>query len=129
MKDIVPHRPRGRAYERGDDAKPDRTAPVPLNLPGRRDPTWLTRRLGSSLLLSEADRFMLDSMRPRCAKCGKPVETFSWTNAGNAVLFTAKCHGEVEETRVSFDAFPVLMAAGVHGGEAFAAPKQIGDET
>ena len=62
-------------------------------------------------------------------ECGGPVGTFSWTNAGNAVLFTAECHGEVEETRMSFDAFPALIAAGVHGGEAFAAPKQIGDET
>ena len=92
-----------------------------------RDRTWRTRRLGSSLLLSRDDIDFLNSMRPRCAVCARPVASFSWRRAlgERAVTFRAECHGESEETTLGFDQLPVLMCAGVQGAQAFAEPRKL----
>lgn len=103
--------------------------PAPLNHPRHRDTTWLTRRLESSLLLSQADVALLNALRPRCAACGRLVDVFSWTREGKdrTITFRAECHGQVEENRVTFDMLPAVMAAGVQGGEAFAGHLAIGE--
>ena len=94
---------------------------VPLNHPYRRDRTWETRKLGSTLLLSEADRLLLDALRPRCVKCGKPVERMMWTLIpGNyAVLFRVECHGAADEMLVGFDMLPAILSGAVQGAEVF----------
>ncbi len=88
---------------------------------GHRDRTWATRRLGNTLLLSEADRLLLATIRPRCAHCGKPVETMSWVRVPkkNAVLFRVECHGAADEMLVGFDLLPVILAGAVQGAEVF----------
>lgn len=95
-----------------------------------RDRTWTHRRLGASLLLSEQDIAFLDAMRPLCARCRRPVESFAWSRAvgGRAVTFTVRCHGETETTSVGFDELPALFSLGVQGGMAFAEPKKLENE-
>ena len=90
-------------------------------LPGRRDRTWETRRLAHTVLLSEADRLLLDNIRPRCARCGRPVERLTWmlTPEGNAVRFRVECHGAAEEMLVGFDLLPSILAGAVQGAEVF----------
>lgn len=95
-----------------------------------RDRTWVHRRLGASLLLSEQDIAFLYAMRPLCARCRRPVESFAWTRpvGDRAVTFTARCHGETETTSVGFDELPALFSLGVQGGTAFAGAKKLENE-
>lgn len=95
---------------------------VPATAGSTRDDTWRYRRLGGSLLLSEDDLRLLDSLRPVCARCGGPVCAFSWSRpslAERSVRFRAECHGAVEEQDVPFDDLPAIMAGGVQGAQAF----------
>ena len=109
----------------GSGRRREREVRVTHNLPvaaGRsRDRTWETRRLASTLLLSEADRLLLDAIRPRCAKCGRPVERMMWTPIfGKAgVLFRVECHGAADEMLVGFDMLPTILAGAVQGAEVF----------
>jgi hypothetical protein len=104
------------------------------NLPARagtvRDTTWKNRRLGSTLLLSNADVELLNSLHPLCAVCNKPVETLSWRRdiAEPWVVFTATCHGATEETVVPFSQFHEIMAGAIQGAKAFDMPVLTYDE-
>lgn len=104
--------------------------PAPLNHSNHRDTTWQYRRLESTLLLSQADMALLESLRPRCARCKKPVEQFVWGRSptGHAMLFHVECHGEKMDMSVGFNEVPAIMLGGVQGAEVFGEPKLIGDE-
>lgn len=104
---------------------------VPARAGESRDRTWETRRMGRSLLLSEADLAALNAMRPRCARCDKPVESLSWTLVppGMSVAFRAGCHGAVEETTVALADMHVLLGHGVQGAEAFREPNLLENKT
>lgn len=105
------------------------TPPAPLNIPHHRDTTWFNRRLGGTLLLSEADTAFLSSMRPRCAKCNRLVEFISWAMlSGRRIRFTVMCHGATEVMDIGFDDLPSLMVGGVHGGIAFTEKPMLRDE-
>lgn len=98
---------------------------TPANSSDVRDRTWLSRRLGRTLLLSEADRLLLQALWPRCVRCDKRVDNMtSAIDPSNTVfvVFTASCHGQTENTRVHFQDFPKIMAYGVQGAEAFTGP-------
>lgn len=92
-----------------------------------RDSTWVFRRLRGNLLLSQADLALLESIKPRCAKCNKQVDTLSWRRDFAdplVVVFTVSCHGAMENTRVPFSKFHELMQGAVHGAEAFVVDQQ-----
>ncbi len=111
-------------------------SPKKENLPARpvdvrRDTTWRNRRMGDNLLLSQADIELINSIRPRCAKCGRPVDVISWTRPMDRpfhVRFTVECHGESETTSVSFDDLPLLLGGAVQGAEAFTGLKKLTKE-
>ena len=77
--------------------------------------------MGRTLLLSEADHRLLATIRPRCARCGKPVETMSWVSVpeNHAVRFRVECHGAADELLVGFDLLPAILAGAVQGAEVF----------
>ena len=98
------------------------TLPAPLNHPNHRDTTWLRRRWGSMMVLSQADLDLLHALRPNCAICGKPVEIIEWQRGGGGervMIYRVHCHGATEETRIDFADMPALMLGGVAGGVAF----------
>jgi hypothetical protein len=98
---------------------------VTSNLPSRpgttRDRTWEHRRMGSHLLLSQADIDLLNAIKPVCAVCDKLVDTISWCRSINqqSVVFTVTCHGATEDTEVPFSRFHEIMAGAVQGAKAF----------
>ena len=107
------------------------SALAPLNLPGNmhRDMTWLHRRLMGTLLLSQADIDTLNALRPRCARCKKLVEEFSWVrdSKDRNLTFYVLCHGAKLDMRVTFEDIPGIMLAGVAGGEVFGDVPLIGE--
>jgi hypothetical protein len=107
---------------------------MPDNLPSRpgatRDRTWQTRRLGSHLLLSQADIELLNSLKPICAVCDRQVEALSWRRSINqmSVIFTVTCHGATEDTEVPFTRFHEIMAGAIQGAKAFGGAVLTHDE-
>lgn len=74
---------------------------------------------------------ILSSLRPRCARCKKPVKRFWWSKAmdSDSLVFRVECHGQALESAVAIKDMADLVLGGVQGVEVFGEPKQSGDES